>query len=133
MDDWGHQIAINFEFDARTIKLKTHRQKPYVQFRVVLISDDEDLLNESQSKALETAYMWIFDSHHPERVRYLCAKEVWSQWKKATPTPYFLIPKMLKMNQVYARRFGNTVFNLACIFKMASSVVSQLIQPSVTD
>ena len=102
MDDWGHQIAINFEFDARTIKLKTHRQKPYVQFRVVLISDDEDLLNESQSKALETAYMWIFDSHHPERVRYLCAKEVWSQWKKATPTPYFLPAFELPKTQMTA-------------------------------
>ncbi|HMY00923.1 MAG TPA: hypothetical protein PKC44_14215, partial [Agitococcus sp.] len=92
IDDWEHQIPIDFEFDARTVKLKTHRQKPYIQFRVFLVTDDVELLDEDRFKTLEAAYIWIFDSHHPERVRYLCAKEIWSQWHKLPATKLPLLP-----------------------------------------
>ena len=83
-NQWEKNIPIDLIFNLDDIKYGVSRKRPNLRFKVCL-------LNLENEPVLESVFCWRLDSTQPERVRFMCAKDILRKWQKS-PEPARLLP-----------------------------------------
>ncbi|WP_257279600.1 type IV secretion system DNA-binding domain-containing protein [Endozoicomonas sp. ISHI1] len=83
-NQWERSVPIDLIYDLDEIKYGVSRKRANLRFKVCLLNSDKESI-------LESVFCWRLDSTQPERVRFMCARDVLRKWQKS-PNPERLLP-----------------------------------------